>query len=188
MAVIMGRHSWCFAPERVCAIMAKERKVSWSNVDEHGVMILSNKNDIHDKLKIDLTLLFPDFLSMSDSQKYIVEFGTKQSLSDDYASIEDAGDKISAAAVGWNCLLTGEKSPRRKKDKTIEDFEKAVEKAQATVDEYQQYVANWATLSDDDKRTAAKFGRNLSVLTKDLVKAQKALTNAESKLKAEMAK
>ncbi len=165
---------------------SKERKVRWS--EEAGILLLTNVKNSNDYFSCDLRDLFPTYDSMTESQKYVVEFGVKQSLSDDYAAVEDASLKIATAQNGWNELLSGEKSPRKRRDKTLEDFEKAVEKAQEKVTEYEGYVANWAGLTDEDKRTAAKFGRNLSVLTKDLVNAQKSLAKAEKNLKDEMAK
>ena len=165
---------------------SKERKVRWS--EEAGVLLLTNVKNSNDYFSCDLRNLFPTYDSMTESQKYIIEFGVKQSLSDDYASVEEAELKVRTAEVGWKELLSGEKAPRKRRDRTLEDFENAVEKAQTRVAECESYVANWATLTDDDKRTAAKFGRNLSVLTKDLVNAQKALAKAEKNLKDEMEK
>ncbi len=168
--------------------MAKERKVSWSNVDEFGVMTLVNKSDNLDKLTVNLTELFPGFLTMSEAQRYIVEFGTKQSLSDDYASIDDAAGKVAAATVGWNCLVTGEETPRKKRSRTLADMEMSVKTAKEKLVELEASLAAYIASSDADKIMAAKFGINRTGLEKAIVAAKKSIVTAEAKVKAEIAK
>jgi hypothetical protein len=168
--------------------MAKERKVSWIDSNESGVMVLVNKNDSTDKLSVDLTELFPGFLVMTENQRYIIEFGTKQSLSDDYAGIEDAVGKIAAATVGWNCLVTGEETPRKRKARTQADFDKSAENAKTKLAELEKSLVAYIASSDDDKIMAAKFGINRTGLEKAIAAAKKAVSTAEAKVKAEMAK
>jgi hypothetical protein len=168
--------------------MAKERKVKWSDVSDKGILTLVNKSDANDKLTVDLTELFPTFLEMSESQRYVIEFGTKQSLSDDYAAIDDAAGKIAAATVGWNCLVTGEETPRKKRSRTLADMEKSVETAKEKLVELEASLAAYIASSDADKIMAAKFGINRAGLEKAIVVAKKSIVTAEAKVKAEMAK
>lgn len=89
--------------------MAK-REVKWSLVGSVLNMskYLNETSDVILQATFNLTEIFPDFNTLTDVQKYVVQYGVKQRLSDkganDIANIEG---KVTSAKTIWADLVAG---------------------------------------------------------------------------------
>lgn len=170
----------------MCDIMA-ERKVTWSD-DGKGCLTITNKSNEKDFFTFNLVDLFPEYDNMTPNQKYIVEFGSKQALADDFAGIVSGSGKIASAEETWKGLVSGIEKTRKKGVKTLDGFRKALGKAAVKKHNCKKYLANYIALDDEGKRFAAKQGVNRTRLEKEAAAANKAFEKAFAAFKEEAAK